>query len=191
MNYENEDVQLIIEELNEKIDKSINSYIKELMNLRVGRANIHILDGIMVDYYNTPTPINQISNITIPEARLLAISVWDISMMKKVEKAIIDANIGIIPTNDGKLIRLVFPEPNEERRRELIKELKSIGEKTKISVRNIRRHVIDEIKDMKKNSIITEDMQKSVEKDVDKSVSQKIDEIDIISQEKEKEIMKV
>jgi ribosome recycling factor len=159
--------------------------------MRVGRANVHVLDGITVDYYGVDTPLNQVANITIPEARLLCINVWDNSIIKKVEKAIIDANIGITPTNDGKNIRLVFPEPNEERRKALVKEVKTMGEKTKVAIRNIRRDILDDVKKFKKQNVITEDIQLSVEKDVDKYVADQVNEVEKIVQEKEQEIMKV
>jgi ribosome recycling factor len=177
--------------MKERTEKSIKSLQHELAALRAGRANPHILEGITVDYYGTPTPLNQVSNITIPEARLLCISVWDTSMIKKVEKAIIDANIGIMPTNDGKVIRLVFPEPTEERRRALVKDVKNFAEKTKIAIRNIRRDAIEETKKLKKQGILTEDTQITAEKDIDKHISQQIAEVDKIAAAKEAEIMKV
>lgn len=191
MNYEIEEIQLILEDLYERSDKSIKSFQHELAGLRAGRANTHILEGITVDYYGTATPLNQVSNITIPEARMLCIAVWDVSLIKKVEKAIIDANIGITPNNDGKMIRLVFPEPTEERRKALVKDVKNFAEKAKIAIRNIRRDVIEETKKLKKASTITEDMQATVEKDIEKYVSQQIADIDKIASSKEAEIMKV
>lgn len=188
---ENEEVALLLDDLEERTQKSLLAFQNELAGLRAGRANVHILDGITVDYYGTPTPLNQVANITIPEARILCVSVWDISIMKKVEKSIMDANVGITPTNDGKVIRLVFPEPNEERRKSLAKEVKTIAEKCKISIRNVRRDIMEEIKKMKKASTISEDMQMTLEKDVDKLVVEKIAEVDKIAQAKEVEIMKV
>jgi ribosome recycling factor len=191
MAYEIEELELLSQDLQERTDKSLQAFQNELTVMRVGRANPHILDGITVEYYGTPTPLNQLSNITIPEARLLCITVWDASMIKKVEKAIIDANVGITPSNDGKIIRLVFPEPNEERRRALVKEVKTLAEKAKVAIRNIRRDVIDESKKLKKEISLAEDMQISFEKDVDKLVSAQIAEVDKIATAKETEIMKV
>lgn len=191
MNYGIDDLELILEDLYDRTDKSLKSLLHELAGLRAGRANTHILEGITVDYYGTATPLNQVSNITIPEARVLCIAVWDVSLIKKVEKAIIDANVGITPNNDGKVIRLVFPEPTEERRKALVKEVKNFAEKAKIAIRNIRRDAIEETKKLKKQSVISEDIQISVEKDIDKYVSQQIAEVDKISANKEAEIMKV
>lgn len=191
MAYLIEEVDLLLDELNERTEKSLAAYNSELGSMRVGRANVRILDGIIVDFYGTATPINQVANITIPEARMLAVSVWDASMTKKVEKAIIDANIGITPNNDGKTIRLIFPEPTEERRRALVKDLKNSAEKTKVAIRNIRRDTIEELKKFKKDSIVTEDEQENIEKDIDKVVSQQIAEVDRMASAKEAEILKV
>lgn len=191
MNYEIEEIGLLKDDLEDRISKSIKSLHYDLANLRAGRANMHILNGITVDYYGSPTPLNQVANISIPEARLLCITVWDTNMIKKVEKAIIDANIGIMPTNDGKIIRLAFPEPTEERRKALVKDVKSFAEKAKIAIRNIRRDIIEETKKLKKQSVLTEDIQISLEKDVDKYVAQQITEVDQIALDKEEEIMKV
>lgn len=186
-----EEVALLFDDLEERTEKSLSSYQHELGSLRVGRANVNILEGVTIDYYGVATPLNQVANLTIPEARILCITVWDNSLIKKVEKAIIDANVGITPNNDGKVIRLVFPEPNEERRRALVKEVKSTAEKCKIAIRNIRREIIEEIKKLKKQSTIGEDVQISLEKDVDKIVSDRVSEVDKIAQIKETEIMKV
>ena len=189
--YDIEEIDLLFADLEERAKKSISNLKAELQSMRVGRANVHVLDGITVDYYGVDTPLNQVANITIPEARLLCINIWDNSIIKKVEKAIIDANIGITPTNDGKNIRLVFPEPNEERRKALVKEVKTMGEKTKVAIRNIRRDILDDVKKFKKQNVITEDIQLSVEKDVDKYVADQVNEVEKIVQEKEQEIMKV
>lgn len=191
MAYEIEELELLSQDLQERTDKSLNAYQHELTNMRVGRANPHILDGVTVDYYGAPTALNQLANISVPEARLLCITVWDVSMIKKVEKAIIDANVGITPNNDGKIIRLVFPEPNEERRRTLVKEVKTLAEKTKVAIRNIRRDIIDESKKLKKAISLAEDTQMSFEKDVDKIISAQIAETDKVAAAKEAEIMKV
>lgn len=191
MAYEIMEVELVFDELQSKSDKSIGAMKTELAQMKAGRANAHILDKILVDYYGTPTPINQMANITIPEARLLTISVWDTSAIKSVEKAILAANIGITPMNDGKLIRLVFPELTEERRRQLVKEVKTNAENTKVALRNIRRDAIDDLRSFKKDSIVTEDELEKFEKDVDKNVNAGIAEIDKMVADKEKEIMSV
>lgn len=191
MAYDILEVEIVFDDLNERMSKTIASYTKELSLMRAGRANIHIIDGITVEYYGVDTPLNQVANITIPEARILMITVWDTSIIKKVEKAIIDANIGITPNNDGKNIRLVFPEPTEERRRALVKEVKTKGEGAKVAIRNIRRDAISEIKSLEKTKVITEDMQKNYEADIEKAVADKIAEVEKIAAAKEAEILKV
>lgn len=191
MAYDIMEVELVFDDLNERTQKTIQQLNYEFNNMRAGRANIHILDGITVEYYGVATPLNQIANITVPEARMIMITVWDVSIMKKVEKAIIDANIGITPNNDGKNIRLVFPEPTEERRRALVKEVKACAEKAKVAVRNIRRDEMSEIKNLEKTKVITEDMQKNYEADIEKKVNARIEEIDKLAQAKEAEILKV
>ncbi|MFI3228599.1 MAG: ribosome recycling factor [Bacillota bacterium] len=191
MAYEIEEVELVFDDLTTRTQKTIANYQSELLAMKAGRANAHILDKVLVDYYGTPTPINQMANITIPEARLLTISVWDASAIKAVEKAITAANVGITPNNDGKLIRMVFPELTEERRRALGKDIKAMSEQVKIAVRNIRRDAIDDLRSFKKDSIITEDEIKVYEKDVDKEVSQSIATIEKMTADKEKEIMSV
>lgn len=191
MAYDIMEVELIFEELDDKTQKSVNQLQTEYNLMRAGRANVHILDGITVDYYGVGTPLNQVANITVPEARMIMITVWDGSLIKKVEKAIIDANIGITPNNDGKNIRLIFPEPTEERRRALVKDVKNFAEKTKVAVRNIRRDAMTELKSLEKNKIISEDQEKNFEEDVEKKVNAKITEIDKIAQAKEAEILKI
>lgn len=191
MAYDIMEVELIFEELDDKTQKSVNQLQTEYNLMRAGRANVHILDCITVDYYGVGTPLNQVANITVPEARMIMITVWDGSLIKKVEKAIIDANIGITPNNDGKNIRLIFPEPTEERRRALVKDVKNFAEKTKVAVRNIRRDAMTELKSLEKNKIISEDQEKNFEEDVEKKVNAKITEIDKIAQAKEAEILKI
>lgn len=191
MAYDILEVELIFDELDERITKSISSFTSELNNMRAGRANPHILDSVRVDYYGVESPINQLANITIPEARMIMISVWDASLLKKVEKAIIDANIGILPNNDGKVLRLFFPEPTEERRKVLVKEVKNLAERTRVAIRNIRRDAITQIKSLEKSKTISEDLTKNYEADVDKKVTARIAEVDKISTEKESEILKV
>lgn len=191
MSYGIDSVDLIFEEMKEKFAKTAHNFSTELKSMRAGRANPHILDKITVDYYGTPTPINNMANITVPEARLLVISVWDKSALKNVEKAILAANIGINPNNDGNVIRLIFPELTEERRKSLVKELKNNAESTKIVLRNARRDAIDALKKLEKDSEITEDDLKDFTADVDKALSAEIDDIDKLTKDKEQEILSV
>lgn len=174
-----------------KLEKSISSMKYEFQQMKAGRANPHVLDKVLVNYYGTETPVNQLGNISVPEARVLLISVWDQSALKDVEKAIIAANIGMTPNNDGKVIRLIFPEINEERRKELVKQLKQVSENTKVVMRNARRDINDSLKKYKKDSIITEDECANFEKDVDKKLGEYIDTVEKLSKEKEKEVMSV
>jgi len=191
MAYDILELELIFDDVEERTRKTINQMNSEFNNMRAGRANVHILDGITVEYYGTDTPLNQVANISVPEARMIMITVWDNSILKKVEKAIIDANIGITPNNDGKNIRLIFPEPTEERRRALVKDVKSGAEKAKVAVRNIRRDAMTELKNLEKNKTITEDIQKDCADEVDKKINARIAEIDKLAQDKEAEILKV
>lgn len=191
MAYDIMEVELVFEDLDERTQKSIHQLNYEFNNMRAGRANVHILDGVTVEYYGVDTPLNQVANVTVPEARMIMVTVWDASILKKVEKAIIDANIGITPNNDGKNIRLIFPEPTEERRRALAKDIKACAEKAKVAVRNIRRDSMTEIKNLEKSKVITEDMQKNYEADVDKKINARIEEIDKLAQAKEAEVLKV
>ena len=175
----------------EKMQKSCAVYERDMVGLRAGRANPQLLDRIMVDYYGTPTPIPQIGNISSPEPRLLVIAPWEAKMIPNVEKAIQKSDLGLNPSNDGKIIRLVFPELNEERRRDLTKVASKGAEETKIAVRNIRRDAVDQIKKMKKNSEITEDDQKDAEEEIQKMTDKAIKDVDAIYAKKEKEIMEV
>lgn len=177
--------------MNEKIDKTMQNYISELRSIRAGRANPHILDKVVVDYYGTPTPINNMANVSVPEARLLVISPWDKSQLKAIERAILAANIGINPNNDGHVIRLVFPELTEERRRSTVKEAKTLVEESKIVMRNARRDAIDDLKKIQKSSVITEDDLKNYTEDVDKNLSKNTDEVDRLFKEKEQEILSI
>lgn len=174
-----------------KLEKCISSMKYEFQQMKAGRANPHILDKVLVNYYGTETPVNQLGNISVPEARVLLISVWDQSALKDVEKAIIAANIGMTPNNDGKVIRLIFPELNEERRKELVKQLKQVSENTKVVMRNARRDINDSLKKYKKDSIITEDECANFEKDVDKKLGEYIDTVEKLAKDKEKEVMSV
>ncbi|MBC8529021.1 ribosome recycling factor [Christensenellaceae bacterium NSJ-44] len=175
----------------EKMAKTQSVLQKELSSLRAGRANPQLLDRITVDYYGTPTPLTQIGNISAPEPRMLVISLWDTSMISAVEKAINASDLGIHPSNDGKVIRLVVPELTEERRKELVKLVKKQGEEAKVAVRAIRRDANDALKKMQKASEITEDDLKTLEADVQKATDKAIKEIDGILAQKEKEVMSV
>lgn len=177
--------------IEEKMDKTINVLVENYAEVRAGRANPAILNKIKVDYYGTPTPINQVAGISVPEARLIVIQPWDASLLKEIEKEILKAEIGINPNNDGKVIRLAFPELNEERRKELVKEIKKTAEEAKVSIRSVRREGIDEAKKLQKDSQMTEDELKSAEDKIQKITDGKIAEIDKILAEKEKEVMSV
>ena len=184
-------LQDILDTAKEKMKKSCDVYERDMMGLRAGRANPKLLDRIMVDYYGTPTPIPQIGNISSPEPRLLVIAPWEAKMIPQVEKAIQKSDLGLNPSNDGKIIRLVFPELNEERRRDLTKVASKGAEETKVAIRNIRRDAVDQIKKLKKNSEITEDDQKDAEEEIQKMTDKAIKEVDDIFAKKEKEIMEV
>ena len=175
----------------EKMQKSCAVYERDMMGLRAGRANPKLLDRIMVDYYGTQTPINQIGNISSPEPRLLVIAPWEAKMIPQVEKAIQKSDLGLNPSNDGKIIRLVFPELNEERRRDMTKIASKGAEETKVAIRSIRRDAIEQIKKLKKNSEITEDDQRDAEEEMQKMTDKAIKEVDEIFAKKEKEIMEV
>ena len=177
--------------LKERMEKSIGAYQEKLSEIRAGRANPAILNKVKIDYYGTPTPINQVAGVSVPEARLIVIQPWDVSVLKDIEKAILASDIGLNPNNDGKVIRLAFPELTEERRKDLAKEIRKIAEEAKVSIRAIRRDGIDEAKAKQKNSEITEDELKSAETEIQKITDKYIDEIDKILADKEKEIMSV
>jgi ribosome recycling factor len=177
--------------IEEKMNKTISVLQENFAEVRAGRANPAILNKIKVDYYGTPTPINQVAGISVPEARLIVIQPWDASLLKEIEKEILKAEIGINPNNDGKVIRLAFPELNEERRKEIVKDIKKMAEESKVSIRSVRREGIDEAKKMQKDSEITEDELKSAEDQIQKLTDSKIAEIDKVLAEKEKEVMSV
>ncbi len=191
MAYELMEVLEVFDEFETKMSKSVASLQYEFNNMKAGRANPHLLDKITVDYYGTPTPLKQIGNVQTPEARMLMITVWDTSILKDVEKAIIAANIGITPNNDGKVIRLVFPELTEERRKELCKSIKALAENTKVALRNARRDINDSIKKFKKDNLISEDEVGVYEKDVDKKLAEQVDIVDKMTKEKEQEVLSV
>lgn len=175
----------------EKMNKRIESYEHELSTIRAGRANPAVLDKILIDYYGVPTHINQMAAVSVQEARILVIQPWDISTLKSIEKGILASDLGINPTNDGKTIRIVFPQPTEERRKDLVKQVHKYGEEGKVSIRNIRRDTMDKFKLMKKNSEITEDDLKECEKDIQNMTDKFCKKIDEINTAKEKEIMSI
>ena len=175
----------------EKMEKCVAALENEFATIRAGRANPAVLDKITVDYYGVPTQINAMAAISVAEARILVITPWDASTLKSIEKAILASDIGITPTNDGKAIRIMFPQLTEERRKELCKQIKKMGEESKVAIRNVRRDAMDKLKTMKKNSEITEDDVKSGEKDIQKLTDRFCDEADKSVAAKEKEIMSI
>ena len=175
----------------ERMKKTITVLETELATVRVGRANPHVLDKLTVDYYGTPTPINQVGNITVPEARMLQIQPWESNMIKPIEKAIQASDLGINPNSDGKVIRLVFPELTEERRKTLTKEVKKKGEDAKVAVRNVRRDAVDEFKKKQKSAEFSEDTLKDLEAEIQKVTDKKTEEIDKVIDAKSKEIMAI
>ena len=179
------------DEIKEKMSKTIGILNERLAEIRAGRANPAILNKVKIDYYGTPTPINQVAGISVPEARLIVIQPWDTSILKEIERAILAADLGINPNNDGKVIRLAFPELNEERRKELVKDVKKIAEDARVAIRNARRDGMDDAKTKQKNSEITEDELRIAETEIQKITDKNIEEIDRILENKEKEIMSV
>ena len=178
-------------ELEEKMQKTISVLEENYAAVRAGRANPAILNKVSVDYYGVPTPISQVAGISVPEARMIVISPWDASILKEIEKAIIASDIGLNPNNDGKVIRLNFPELTEERRKELAKDIKKTAEDSKVGIRNIRRDGMEKIKNDLKNGDITEDEKTKLENDVQKLTDKYVAEIDKICENKEKEIMNI
>ena len=174
-----------------KMTKTINNLDGELATIRAGRANPHVLDKLTVDYYGSPTPIQQVANVSVPEARMIQIQPWEKSMLKEIEKAILMSDLGINPTNDGSTVRLVFPELTEDRRKELVNDVKKKGENAKVAIRNIRRDAIDAIKKKGKEDGISEDEVKGYQDDVQKKTDEYIKKIDVEIEEKSKEIMTV
>ena len=178
-------------EIEEKMNKRVDGFHGELKTIRAGRANASVLDKISIDYYGTPTPVQQVGSISSPEPRMLVIQPWDASVLGEIEKAILKSEIGIAPQNDGKVIRLNFPPLTEERRKELVKQVKKYSEEAKVQVRNVRRDALEDYKTKKKNSEITEDDLKGIEKDIQTLTDKYIKEIDDITADKEKEILEV
>ena len=181
----------VLTQTKERMEKSISAFSRELASIRAGRANASLLDRITVDYYGAPTPVNQIAGISIPEARLLVLSPYDKSVLGDIEKAIMKSDIGITPTNDGSVIRLMIPALTEERRKELVKQVKAEAENAKIAVRNVRRDANDDAKKLEKNGEITEDALRGLNDDIQKMTDEFIAKIDKIAKEKEEEVLSV
>ena len=180
-----------IKEYEEKMSKSLDSLKEEFSSIRAGRANPHILDKIKVDYYGAPTSLQQVANISVPEARMIQIQPWESNLIKEIEKAILVSDLGITPNNDGKVIRLVFPELTEDRRKELVKDIKKKGENTKVAIRNIRRDANDAIKKLSKDTDMAEDEVKKNEDSIQKLTDKYVAQVDKMIDEKSKEIMTV
>lgn len=191
MAIQNEQFEMIMMELMEKTDKTVSVLSGEYVTIRAGRANPHILDKVLVDYYGTPTPINQVGNMSVTEGRCLVIAPWDSSMLKVIEKQLLVENLGITPVNDGKVIRLVFPALTEERRKELVKQVKKMAEDAKVATRNVRRDGMDAIKKLKNEKAISEDEHAVCEKEIDKLIAETTTKIDKLCADKEKDIMVV
>lgn len=190
-NYDILEVMELFDNFETDLNKAIESYQYQLQQVRCGRANPHLLDKVRVSAYGSEVPLNQVGNVNVPEARMIVISVWDNSLLKSVEKAILDSGIGITPSNDGRVIRLVFPELTLERRQQLVKEIKQGAEATKVMLRNARRDANELTKKLKKDNVITEDDVKNIEKDVDKMLQTYITKVDNIFKDKEIEITSV
>ena len=174
-----------------KMTKSFDALLRDYAAIRAGRANPHVLDKIKVDYYGTPTPLQQVGNISVPEARIIQIQPWEKKLIREIEKAIMTSDLGINPTNDGTSIRLIFPELTEERRKALAKDVKKKGDEAKVAIRNIRRDANEAFKKMNKNNELTEDDQKDLESQAQKMTDKYISDIDKAVEEKTKEIMTV
>lgn len=186
-----EKIETILMESEEKLEKTLNVFKDDLVQVRVGRANPRVLDKVTVDYYGTPTPVNQVGNLSVVDGTCLVVAPWDKSMLKAVEKAILQANIGLTPTNDGTVIRLVFPALTEERRKELVKQIKKMCEDAKVAARNIRRDTLDVLKKLKTNKEVTEDEYDDFASTVEESVTKTIEKMDKAAAEKEKDVMTV
>ncbi|RSK27060.1 ribosome recycling factor [Bacillus sp. HMF5848] len=181
----------VLEQAKDKMDKAIAAFSRELASIRAGRANAALLDRVSVDYYGAPTPVNQLAQISVPEARMLVITPYDKSILSEVEKAIMKSDLGLNPTNDGSLIRLAIPALTEERRRDLVKNVKKYTEDAKVAVRNVRRDANDDLKKLEKNGDITEDELRGYTEDIQKLTDDHIAKIDQVAKDKEKEIMEV
>jgi ribosome recycling factor len=186
----NEEVELVYEMAREHMEKAIEHLDNELIRIRAGKANIHILDGIMVEYYGTPTPLNQVSNISTPDAKTIMIQPWEKTMIDPIEKAIMTSNVGITPINNGEVIRLIIPQLTEERRRTLVKQVKNEGENARVSIRNSRRDANDEYKQMQKDGL-SEDETKTAEDRIQKLTDEFTEKVDKIVDAKEEDIMTI
>ncbi|TFH26572.1 MAG: ribosome recycling factor [Bacteroidia bacterium] len=186
----NEEVQLVYEMAQEHMEKAVVHLDTELVRIRAGKANVHILDGIMVDYYGTPTPLNQVSNISTPDAKTIMIQPWEKSMIDPIEKALMQSNVGITPGNNGEVIRLVVPQLTEERRRDLVKKVKNEGENARVSIRNSRREANEEYKQMQKDGL-SEDEAKIAEENIQKLTKEYSEKVDKIVEAKEEDIMTI
>lgn len=191
MNYDIMEILELFDNYETAMKKVVDNYATNLLNIRAGRANPHILDKVTVNAYGVENPLKSVANINVAEARLIVITVWDPSLLKTVEKAIIDSNIGITPNNDGRVIRLVFPELTQERRLQLVKEIKQGCEATKVQLRNARRDANEVCKKLRKNNVITEDDEKDILKEIDKNLADYIAKVDKICKDKETEVTSV
>ncbi len=177
--------------IEEKMGKTVSVFEQDLSEIRAGRANPAILNKLQINYYGVPTPINQVAGISVPEARMIVIQPWDGSILKEIEKEILKSDIGLNPNNDGKVIRLNFPELTEDRRKDIVKEIKKLAEESRVAVRAIRRDGIDEFRKKQKDSIITEDDLKSAEDSIQKLTDKYIEKVDKLLENKEKEVMSI
>ena len=186
----NEEVQMVYEMAKEHMEKTLEHLDNELNRIRAGKANVHILDGVVVDYYGTPTPLNQVSNISTPDAKTIMIQPWEKTMIDPIEKALMISNVGITPGNNGEVIRLVIPQLTEERRHDLVKQVKSEGENARVSVRNARREANDEYKSMQKDGL-SEDETKSAEDDIQKLTDEFTEKVEKVVEAKDNDIMTI
>jgi ribosome recycling factor len=186
----NEEVQLVYEMAKEHMDKAVEHLDNELIRIRAGKANVHILDGVMVDYYGAPTPLNQVSNVSTPDAKTIMIQPWEKSMIDAIEKALMQSNVGITPGNNGEVIRLIVPQLTEERRRDLVKKVKNEGENARVSIRNSRREANEEYKQMQKDGL-SEDETKTAEDNIQKLTNDYSERVDKIVEAKEEDIMTI
>ena len=186
----NEEVQLVYEMTRERMEKALAHLDNELVRIRAGKANVHILDGVMVDYYGSPTPLNQVSNISTPDAKTILVQPWEKTMIDPIEKALMNSNVGITPSNNGDAIRLSIPPLTEERRRDLFKQVKNEGENARVSMRNSRRDANDEYKQMQKDGL-SEDETKIAEEQIQKLTDEFIAKVEKIVEAKETEIMTI
>jgi len=184
-------IDLVYEEMEDKMEKTISTFTGELRKVRTGRASLSILDGVNVDYYGTPTPLNQLASLSVPESRLIVIQPWDVNAIKDVEKAILQSNIGLTPNSDGKVIRLAVPPLTEDRRKEIAKQVRQMAEDYKVAIRNVRRDANENLKQLKKDGDVSEDDAFIAKDKVQEITDKYINRIDSICQEKEKEILEL